>query len=382
MPVIVNKTCLPQRVELFGIVADLHFNACHTVGVFTIRQVAHAAITMTGQTFRRAGRPRHGRQQHSGCRGNGIRQIQIHNAVFHAADNLGRDADNLCPAQNIVVVGAVAVSAGAGFAAALTQAYAGTRQDVCGLRRSQHNALDVRFGHGGGILVIVGRAALQLAAVALCPVAQPPCGQGKLLIAVVPQSFVYGGFTGQRDASVGADPHHGRFTDAACHATLRVQTAAVGGVPCHNAHRAIGGNVARHRHIAVAGIGAPTVIHIAGIFPFFQAQRQREAVDGGGFARDVKLAFTFQRKDVHSAIGKAQSITANVPRHQIFFGPVGYIGAGIGHKRCGGTAICQIVQRRTRVVGRNRVQIEAQRVGQFVPGFCHHGKPAAQKLIL
>ena len=382
MPVIVNKTCLPQRVELFGIVADLHFNACHAVGVFTIRQVAHAAITMTGQTFRRAGRPRHGRQQHGSGRGNGIRQIQIHNAVFHAADNLGRDTDNLCPVQNIVVVGAVAVSAGAGFAAALTQAYAGTGQDVCGLSRSQHNALDVRFGHGGGILVIVGRAALQLAAVALCPVAQPPCGQGKLLIAVVPQSFVCGSFTGQRDASVGADPDHGRLADAACHATFRVQTAAVGGMPCHNAHRAIGGNVARHRHIAVAGIGAPTVIHIAGIFPFFQAQRQREAVDGGGFARDVKLAFTFQRKDVHSAIGKAQSITANVPRHQIFFGPVGYIGAGIGHKRCGGTAICQIVQRRTRVVGRNRVQIEAQRVGQFVPGFCHHGKPAAQKLIL
>ena len=335
MPVIVNKTCLPQRVELFGIVADLHFNACHAVGVFTIRQVAHAAITMTGQTFRRAGRPRHGRQQHGSGRGNGISQIQIHNAVFHTADNFRCDADDLCPAQNVVVIRSIAVSAGAGFAAALTQTHAGTGQDVCGLRRSQHNALDVRFGHGWRILVIVGRAALQLAAVALCPVAQPPCGQGKLLIAVVPQSFVYGGFTGQRDASVGADPHHGRFTDAACHAALRVQTAAVGGMPCHNAHRAIGGNVARHRHIAVAGIGAPTVIHIAGIFPLFQAQRQREAVDGGCFARDVKLAFTFQRKDVHSAIGKAQSITANVPRHQIFFGPVGYIGAGIGHKWCG-----------------------------------------------
>ena len=82
-------------------------------------------------------------------------------------------------------------------------------------------------------------------------------------------------------------------------------------MPCHNAHRAIGGHIASHRHIAVAGIGAPTVIHIAGIFPLFQTQRQREAVDGAVSPVMSNSRSPSSARMFISAVGKAQGVAAN-----------------------------------------------------------------------
>lgn len=128
-----------------------------------------------------------------------------------------------------MVIGQIAVCAG--IFAALAHTYRRTHEEVCALRFRHKHTLYSGLGHRRGILVIVGRAALQLAAVAPRPMAQPPLGQNILLVAVSPQGIISGNLTSQRDSCIGACPRHRGQSSTAGHSALGIFAAVECRIP-------------------------------------------------------------------------------------------------------------------------------------------------------
>ena len=381
MPVvIIHNAGLPQRVKLFDVSTNLHLNASHAIRIFAVGQAPAASITMTRHALCRAGLPRHSRYQHRGRSVDGSIQLKVQSRILGAVHGHIGNAGNLCPVENIVIVGQIAISAG--VFSALTHANGRANNEVCTLRFCYEHPLYASFGRSGGILVTVDCAALQLAAVAQRPMAQPPLGQNILLVAVSPQGIISGDFTSQRDGSVGACPRHRGQSSTAGHAALGIFTAVESRMPCQPAAALIRGYITSHRFITATGEGAPAVIDIGAILPLLQHQGQSEAVNGCGFAGKVKPGFTLNCQHVHGAIFQGQRIGANVPCERILFRPVCGFRAGVSQKRSRFTPVCQIIQRGAGVITTHIITVEANGVGFAASALCEHFRKAFQALIL
>ena len=162
--VIVHQAGLPQRVQFFTIAADLHFHARNAVRVFAVCQAAKAAVTVAGQCFGGAVRPRHGAYQHRGRGVDGAVKLQVYSRILGIVHGYGLNAQNLGNIEYIVVVCLVSVVVR--IASAFTQAHATANQQVGTLGLGQQHTLHAGFGCRKGVLVVVVGAAFQLAAVA------------------------------------------------------------------------------------------------------------------------------------------------------------------------------------------------------------------------
>ena len=378
--VIIDEACFPQRVQLLDVCANLHLDARHTVRIFAVCQIATASITVTRDSLSRAGLPRHSRDQHCGCGVNGSIQLKVQSHILRIVHGHIGNAGNLGPVENVMVIGQIAVCAG--IFAALAHTYRRTHEEVCALRFRHKHTLYSGLGHRRGILVIVGRAALQLAAVAQRPMAQPPLGQNILLVAVSPQGIISGNLTSQRDSCIGACPRHRGQSSTAGHSALGIFAAVECRMPCQPATALIRGHIASHRLIATTREGAPAVIDVGIILPLLQHQRQGEAVNGCGFTRKVKTGFALNCQHVHGAIFQGQCIGANVPGERILFRPVCVFRAGVSQKWCRFTPVCQIIQRGTGVITTHIITVEANSVGFAASALCEHFRKAFQTLIL
>ena len=318
--VIVHQAGLPQRVQFFAIAADLHFHTGNAVRVFAVGQVANAAVTVAGQCFGGAVRPRHGAYQHRGRGVDGACQVQVHSRILGIVHGHGLNAQNLGNIEYIVVVCLVSVVVC--IASAFTQAHATANQQVGALGLGQQHTLHAGFGCRKGVLVVVVGAAFQLAAVAQRPVAQPPGHQGKLGVAIAPQPIVGGQLPGQRQRRVGAGPGHGQQARAACHAARAVLAAVKGRVPGQQAVGAVRGYIARHRHIAVACAHVPAGVKVAAVVPFFHSQGRGKAVHRRSLAGHIKGGFGLNSQHLHGAVCQALGIGTHIPGHGVVFGPI------------------------------------------------------------
>ena len=381
MPVvIIDEACFPQRVQLLDVCANLHLDARHAVRIFAVRQIATASIAVTRNHLSRAGLPRHSRDQHCGCGVNGSIQLKVQSHILGIAHGHIGNAGNLGPVENVMVIGQIAVCAG--IFAALAHTYRRTHEEVCALRFRHKHTLYSGLGHRRGILVIVGRAALQLAAVAQRPMAQPPLGQNILLVAVSPQGIISGNLTSQRDSCIGACPRHRGQSSTAGHSALGIFAAVECRMPCQPAAALIRGHIASHRLIAAARESAPAVIDVGAILPLLQHQGQSEAVDRCSFTRKVKASFALNCQHIHGAIFQGQRIGANVPGERILFRPVCGFRAGISQKRCRFTPVRQIIQRSAGVITAHIIAVKANSVGFAASALCEHFRKAFQTLIL
>ena len=381
MPVvIVHDAGFPQRVKLFDVGTNLHLDSSHAIRIFAVGQTPAASIAMTRHALCRAGLPRHSRYQHRGRSVDGSVQFKIQSRILGVVHGHIGNAGNLCPIENVVIVGQIAVSAG--VFSALTHANGRTNNEVCALRFCYEHPLYASFGRSGGILVTVDCAALQFSAVAQRPMAQPPLSQNILLVAVSPQGIISGDFTSQRDSSVGACPRHRGQSSTAGHAALGIFTAVESRMPCQPAAALIRGYITSHRFITATGEGAPAVIDVGAILPLLQHQGQSEAVNGCGFAGKVKPGFTLNCQHVHGAIFQGQRIGANVPCERILFRPVCGFRAGVSQKRSRFTPVCQIIQRGAGVITTHIITVEANGVGFAASALCEHFRKAFQTLIL
>ena len=373
--VIIDEACFPQRVQLLDVCANLHLDARHAVRIFAIRQITTASIAVTRNHLSRAGLPRHSRDQHCGCGVNGSIQLKVQSHILRIVHGHIGNAGNLGPVENVMVIGQIAVCAG--IFAALAHTYRRTHEEVCALRFRHKHTLYSGLGHRRGILVIVGRAALQLAAVAQRPMAQPPLGQNMLLVAVSPQGIISGNLTSQRDGIVGACPRHRGQSGAAGHAALGIFTAMERRVPCQPAAALVRGYITSHRFIATAGEGTPTVIDIGAVLPFFHGQRQRKAVDGSRLARKVKLCFALQRQHIHGAIFQRKRIRTDIPCKRVFLRPIRCLRACIRQERRSFTAVRQVIQRSACIVATHIIAVKAHGVGF---AFCILGQHLGETL--
>ena len=381
MPVvIVHDAGFPQRVKLFRISADLHLDAGHTVRIFSVRQITPTSIAMPLHALCCAGLPRHSRYQHRGRSVDRRIQLKVQSHILGLAHGHIGNAGNLGPVENIVIIVRVAVRSR--ILATLTHANSRAHEEICPLRFRHEHSLYSSFRHSRAVLVIIDSAALQLAAVAQRPMAQPPLGQNILLVAVSPQGIISGNLTSHRDSCVGACPRHRGQSSTAGHSTLGIFAAKESRVPCQPAATLIRGHIASHRIIAAALEGAERVIQVCAILPLLQHQGQSEAVNGCGFAGKIKPGFTLNCQHVHRAIFQGQRIGANVPCERILFRPVCGFRAGVSQKRSRFTPVCQIIQRGAGVITTHIITVEANGVGFAASALCEHFRKAFQTLIL
>ena len=381
MPVvIIHNAGLPQRVKLFDVSTNLHLNASHAIRIFAVGQAPAASITMTRHALCCARLPRHSRYQHRGRSVDGRIQLKVQSSILGFAHGHIGNAGNLGPVKDIVIIVRVAVCSR--ILATLTHTHSRAHEEICPLRFRHEHSLYSSFRHSRAVLVIIDRAALQLAAVAQRPMAQPPLGQNILLVAVSPQGIISGNLTSQRDSCIGACPRHRGQSSAAGHSALGIFAAVECRMPCQPATALIRGHIASHRFIAAARESAPAVIDVGTILPLLQHQGQSEAVDRCSFTRKVKTGFALNCQHVHGAIFQGQRIGANVPCERILFRPVCGFRAGVSQKRSRFTPVCQIIQRGAGVITTHIITVEANGVGFAASALCEHFRKAFQTLIL
>ena len=378
--VIIDEACFPQRVQLLDVCANLHLDARHAVRIFAVRQIATASIAVTRNRLSRAGLPRHSRDQHCGCGVNGSIQLKVQSHILGIAHGHIGNAGNLGPVKDIVIIVRVAVCSR--ILATLTHAHSGAHEEICPLRFRHEHSLHSSFRHNRAVLVIIDRAALQLAAVAQRPMAQPPLGQNILLVTVSPQGIISGNLTSQWDSCIGACPRHRGQSSTAGHSALGIFAAVECRMPCQPATALIRGHIASHRFIAAARESAPAVIDVGTILPLLQHQGQSEAVDRCSFTRKVKANFALNCQHIHGAIFQGQCIGANVPGERILFRPVCGFRAGISQKRCRFTPVRQIIQRSAGVITAHIIAVKADSVGFAANALCEHFRKTFQALIL
>ena len=184
MPLLAYDRRLPQRIQPFDVSAVLHFHARHAVRIFAAGQVADAPVAVALQRLGGPTGPRHGRYQHGSGGIDSLRQIKVEGRILYIFNHYLFDTHDLRPVGHVVVIALVAVIAV--ICALFSQTHTRADQEVGPLFRCHQHAPHLSLCDREGVLVVVTRATLQLAAVAQRPVPQLPLRQNPLLIAVSP----------------------------------------------------------------------------------------------------------------------------------------------------------------------------------------------------
>ena len=380
MPLLAYDRRLPQRIQLFDVSAVLHFHARHAVRIFAAGQASDAPIAVAAQSLGGPTGPRHGRYQHGSGGIDSLRQIKVEGRILYIFNHYLFDTHDLRPVGHVVVIALVAVIAV--ICALFSQTHTRADQEVGPLFRCHQHAPHLSLCDREGVLVVVTRATLQLAAVAQRPVPQLPLRQNPLLVTVCPQPFVCRRSAGQRQRCRCTCPRHGRQACATGQAAGGIFPAVECRPPGELPPIVVRRHIPGHGDISIPDPRAPGMIQIAFILPLFYAGGHRKAVDRRRLASQVKPVFAFQRQYVHGAVGQAQCVPADVPGHGVIFGPILHRLAGIGHQWRRLPPVRQVIHGGTVIVSTGLVIVKAQRISLVLPASSQQLCPSLKAGVL